>query len=117
MQLIANRQLTGDYGTVSEGEAFEASEEVAAVLLKSGVAYARFAQPFTYETKVVTPEAPEVKPQSALPFRESRDVPHSDKEPAALAAVRDAVRAVSDLADEGNTRRVERRRRRGHSPE
>ncbi len=113
MILIANQQLTGDYGTVFDGECFECAPEVGEKLIASGLAHPRYAPGVQYETKVVTPEAPlitqEVKPQSALPFRDLSD-PHEG--PPALAAVRDAVRAVSDLSVEGNTRRIERRQRR-----
>ena len=108
MELIANRQLTGDYGSVSAGDCFHCSEEVGAQLLQAGLARVRFAQPYIYETKVVTPEAPEVKPAAAIPFR---DVPDSDPRPKALVALESAVRAASDAPEERNTRRIQRRKR------
>lgn len=102
MRLIANRQLTGDYGTVPPGAYFDADEDTALSLIKRGLATQT---DFTYETKVITPEAPVV---TATPFRH---LPDPDPEPAALAAVRASVRAVSDVLAQGTPGSVERPRR------
>lgn len=60
MKVIANKLLYGPYGQVVQDQEFECEDERAQQLLKSG--YVRHANPpkVQYETKVVTPEAPEV---------------------------------------------------------
>jgi hypothetical protein len=68
MRVIANSQLRGEYGTVVPDQEFDVRDEVANELLKSGMV--RHATPprVEYETKVITPEAPEVGPRQ--PFRD-----------------------------------------------
>jgi hypothetical protein len=105
MLLIANRQLTGDFGTVAPEEQFFCAEDEGNQLLQKGLARLAY-RPVHYETKVITPEAPEVKPGGVLPFR---DVPVIDAEPPALAALVAAVRAVPDVPAPGDPDRVERR--------
>ncbi len=101
MNLIANRQLTGDYGTVAPGQYFNADQDVAESLIARGLARSVFAG---YETKVITPTTQEVKPL-ATPFR---DLPRADTEPPALAALRTAVCSVPDIQPEGDPGGVER---------
>src|SRR5580765_6952726 len=98
MRLIANCQLAGDYGAVVTDQEFECSEETGNHLLQQGSA--RLARPVSirYETKVITPEHSEVKPSSAQPFR---DVPDPHTQSPALAALRDAVREVSEVSPQG----------------
>lgn len=107
MRLIAHRQLTGDYGTVTPGMEFECEEGIGRSLQARGLASAI---PFrSYETKVVVPALPEVRPLPDKPFR---DVPDSDDaEPDALATVRDSVREASEVPEPGDTHPVERRKR------
>lgn len=102
MRLTALRQLTGDYGTVVPGEIFSVPDDVGRQLLSKGVA--AFADPprIVYETKVVTPSAPEVRARDPFQFiplapaAPAGDVPvHHDPDPPAMAAVRDSVLAAS----------------------
>ncbi len=104
MELIANRQICGSGRLIAPGEAFAEDEDTARELILSGLARERYALPYTYETKVVTPE---VKPIVAAPFR---DVPPVDEKPPALVALESAVRAVSDLPEQRNPRRIQRRK-------
>ena len=106
MELIANRQLCLDEGTVAPGDSFWIADDDGREMMRNGLARERYATPYTkYEAKVVIPE---VKPVTALPFR---DVPAADAEPPALAALVAAVCAVSDAPEERNTRRIQRRKR------
>jgi hypothetical protein len=108
MQVIANKQLTGDYGTVVAGQKFEVADDVAADLLQRSVV--RRAEPpkVLYETKVIAPEAPEVAPR--LPFRHS-SLP--DEGPAALATEGDRVLPVAGLSKQGTADPGRRRTSRG----
>jgi hypothetical protein len=92
MNLIANRQLTGEYGTVNPGQEFEARDEIAEDLLRRGLV--RRAEPprIEYETKVIVPEAPEVSPRQ--PFRHQ---PVPNKEPKKLASQGDPVFSTTNL--------------------
>ena len=60
MLVIAQRQLRGVYGLVTPGEKFDAPDDVAAVLLKRGLAV-------PYETKDIVP--------AEQPARTSRRAP------------------------------------------
>ena len=106
MELIANRQLCLDEGVVDVGTPFTIDDEDGRKMMLAGLARERYATPYTkYEAKVIVPE---VKPLTALPFR---DVPDTDPEPQALVARRDAMRAVADVPEDRNTRRLQRRKR------
>lgn len=94
MRLIANRQLTGDYGFVLEGHAFEADEPKAQDLMRRGLAHAADPPKILYSTKVIVPEAPEVRARQ--PFR---DVPVPDAEQAGVAPESDPVLSGSDLPE------------------
>ena len=110
MRLIAKQALTsGEYGHVVAGEHFEASDRAALKLIARGLAYE--AKIPVYERAVVTPEAPEVSARP--PFRHLPDI---DEGPPALAAVRSATSAVSDVPPQGNTRRRGRPRRKQPDP-
>jgi hypothetical protein len=106
MRLTAKQQLTNtdEYGTVIEGQSFEASEQTARKLIARGLAYETKVP--TYETAVVRPETPGVSARE--PFRH---VPDTDPEPPAMAAVRIATSAVPDVQEQGNTGRRGRPRR------
>ncbi len=82
---------------IEAGEIIELTSRAAIDLSRRGLV--------TYETKILTPE---VKPLPATPFR---DVPAPDAKPPALVALESAVRAVSDVPEQRNTRRIERRKR------
>jgi hypothetical protein len=109
MTLIATKPLYNPrvYGRVSIGTPFTVDDRLAQELIMKGYAVAQ-----TYDTKILTPATPlkyDVKEGTAAkPFR---DVPAADQEPPALAAVRVAVRAVSDASAPGNPGSVERRKR------
>ncbi len=105
MDLIANRQLCLDEGVVDVGDAFSIDDEDGRKMMLAGLARERYATPYKYEAKVVVPE---VKPAMATPFR---DVPDSDQKPPALVALESAVRAVSDVPEDRNTRSKQRRKR------
>ena len=110
MRLVANRQLTGDYGFVAPGQEFWANDpEVAEQLIRRGLA-----APVGYETKVIYPEAPQVAAREPFRFRpiSTRDVPvPDDPEPPALAAVRDAVVQAADISKPGTVDPVVKRGR------
>lgn len=91
MRVIANRQLTGVYGTVVAGQEFECPDEVARQLLYSGVVRKADPPQVLYETKVVRPA--EVGPTQ--PFR---DLSVPDKGQETMASPRDPVVQVADLS-------------------
>ncbi len=96
MRLFASRQLTGDYGTVTAGEEFECAEDVGNHLLHKGLAFPALPPKVHYETKVVTPEAPEVSPRE--PFR---DLSVSDAKPEEVAAASNPVLSQTDVPESG----------------
>src|SRR5512137_189099 len=91
MRLIANRQLTGVYGTVVAGQEFECPDDVARQLIQSGVVHKAEPPKVQYETKIIRPA--EVGP--AQPFR---DVPVPDPQPAPVAAPGNRVVQIADLS-------------------
>lgn len=116
--MIACRQLVGDWGNCAAGGYFDTDEEKARDFERRGLAYRYRAPTLKYETKVIVPgatpgtEAPRVS--ARLPFR---NVPNSDEEPAALAAVRRATSAVSDVQEQGDSDSRGRGRRKGSDTE
>ena len=111
MTLVAAKHLYNprQYGHVAPGEVFSVDDRAGRDLCARGCA-----RQLTYETKVITagpPPAYEVKEGTAAkPFRH---LPVIDPEPPALAAVRVAVRAVSDVPPARDSGSVERGKRRG----
>ena len=97
MRLIANRQLTGDYGRVHAGEEFDAREDVAQDLLRRSLVRRPDPPRVEYETKVIRPEAPEVSARQQ-PFRH---VPVSDEESEEVAPASDRVLRESDVSASG----------------
>lgn len=90
-----------EYGRIAEGESFTVRDSLARELVRQGKASEQ-----TYETKVLTPSFTvrtnvEVKPLPATPFR---DMPAADPEPKALASLVSAVRAVSEVPVERDSR-------------
>jgi hypothetical protein len=109
MKLIANRQLTGEYGTVVGGQIFEVRDEVGTQLMADGVARSATAPRIEYDTKVIVPaEAPGVSARQE-PFRH---VPVLDEEPAPVATNGDPVLSESDVPE---PRASDPGRRRGRS--
>jgi hypothetical protein len=108
MKVIANRQLTGIYGTVIADQEFETQDDIANALLKSG--HVRHSKPprIQYETKVIVPEAPEVSPRE--PFR---DVPLSHAQSPDVASESDRMFPVADLSSDRTTDPRGRGRRSG----
>jgi len=111
MLIIAVKELYNPrvYGRLAAGQSAEVPDHIARELIRGGLAI-----PLQYETKVITAAAPvsyEVKEGTAAPpFRDGAD---SDKGPAALVAVRAAVRAVSDVLSTGNPGGIQRGKHRG----
>jgi hypothetical protein len=99
MKLIANRQLTGEYGTVAPHQIFEVREVIARELIASGLVRIAAEPQIAYETKPMHPfEAPEVRPEH--PFRVSpRDVSVLDSGPKRVATEGDSVLSESDLSE------------------
>jgi len=64
MQLIANRQLTfTDLGTFAAGQPFTIDDDRGKQLIEAGTARKNEPPRIVYQTKVITPEAPEVSAQ------------------------------------------------------
>jgi len=104
MILIANRQLTGSYGTVTAGQQINVSDEDARVLLASGVATLPVST--GYETKVIV-----AAPVAARPFRHGD---HADAEqPGAVLAPGAGSVPSTDVPAPGTP---DRPRRRGRPP-
>ena len=95
MQLIANSplRLSAQQLYVLEGEAFDVPDEVAKQLLYAKKARIPAPPTVIYETKVIVPEAPTVRPRD--PFR---DVPMRDAQPPAVAPESDPLLPTADLS-------------------
>ena len=111
MKLIANRQLTGAYGTVAPGDEFEAYDPVASSLLNRGLAREAKPPKIHYDTKVISPDASEVSARS--PFR---NMPVLDQEPERLAPESDRVLSQSKVWTSGTTHLGGRAGRAGSAP-
>src|SRR5579885_2969659 len=114
MKLFANRQLTGDYGTVAPGEQFECADEIGHQLVSRGLAHLADPPKVLYESKpaertapVVTFETPAVLIESPAVSLEApgvsardpfRDLPMSNAKPQELAAESDRVFPESDIS-------------------
>lgn len=96
MEVIANRQLRGEYGTVAPDQSFECRNETAQQLLKAGLVRNAMPPVIEYQTKVIVPEAPEVSPRH--PFRDV-SVPH--KESAGVATESNRVLPAADVPKSG----------------
>ena len=99
MQVIANRQLRGEYGIVVPDQLFECSDETAQELLKSGLVRNALPPRVQYETKVITPEAPEVSPREPFPGH----LPMLDKKPETVATEGDPLFHGANLPPLGTT--------------
>lgn len=97
MRLVATRQvLIGGLGTFLMGQEFDAPDDVAKQLMANGVARHPDPPRVVYQTKVITPEAPEVSARH--PFRHSGMF---DAESAELAAEGDSSVPESDVSERG----------------
>lgn len=96
MQVIANRQLTGSYGTVAPDAKFECPDDIVQQLLANGMVRNPAPPRVQYETKIIKPTAPEVGPRE--PFRDS---PVSDQKPATVATEGDRVLPGANLPERG----------------
>lgn len=108
MRVIANRQLHGEYGTVTADQGFECRDDLATELLKGGMVRNALPPKVQYETKVITPEAPEVSARQ--PFR---DVPVPDQKSQGVAPEGDRMFSESDLSTNRTTDPRGRGRRSG----
>jgi hypothetical protein len=98
MQVIANRQLHGEYGTVIPDQMFECRDETAQELLKSGMVRNPKPPKVQYETKIIRPTAPEASPRETF-----RHVPVSNAQPQAVAPEGDRLLPVADLSTDRTT--------------
>jgi hypothetical protein len=101
MKLIANRQLTGHYGTVAPHAVFECDDAVGTQLLANDLARKAAPPTVVYETQTLEPfEAPEVRPER--PFR---NVHLSNAEPETVATEGDSLVSDADVQASGTSNR------------
>jgi hypothetical protein len=112
MQVIANRQLRGEYGSVVPDQQFECREETAQQLLKADLVRHALPPKVEYETKIIKPEAPEVSPRETFPGH----VSVSDKEQETVASEGDRMFSVTDLSQDRTTDPRGRGGRSGSNP-
>ena len=105
MILIADRQITGDFGRVTPGTEFECDAATAAHLLDRNLAHRPAAPRVVYEVKVIAPEAPAVASEG--PFR---DVLVHHAEPPTVAPQGDSGMESADVPEQ---RTADTGRRRG----
>jgi hypothetical protein len=107
MRLIANCQLTGDYGTVTAGDIFIVPDPDAQKLITAGVARRADpprilyeTKPARYEMRTIQPEAPEVSARSTFP-----DAPGyvrlPDAQPQTVASESDSVLPKPNVSEQG----------------
>lgn len=118
MRLIANRQLTGDYGTVTAGEIFIVPDPDGKKLIAAGVARPADPPRILYETKPQRYEMPAIQPQAPeVSARDTFRAPgHSllpDAEPQAVAPESDSVLAKPNVSEQGAPDPGGRRGRKG----
>ena len=105
MILIADRQITGDFGRVTPGTEFECDAATAAHLLDRNLAHRPAAPRVVYEVKVIAPEAPAVASEGPFCY-----MPVPDQEPPTVAAEGDSGMESADVQEQRN---VDPGRRRG----
>jgi hypothetical protein len=109
MRVIANRQLNGDYGLKNPGDIIDnLPPHLEKDYLARGVVSPAEDPKVLYETKVISPEAPEVSARE--PFR---NVPVPDEESTDMVAEGDSVLSESDVQEEGTADSRRRGRRKG----
>jgi hypothetical protein len=95
MRVIANRQITGEYGTALPGQAFEVRDELAEDLMRRDLVRAAAPPRVRYEVRAVRPdEAPEVSARE--PFRH---LPVFDQESTDLATKGDPMLSETELSE------------------
>jgi len=115
MRLIANRQLTGDYGTVTAGQLFIVPDPDAEKLMAADCARRADPPRILYETKPARYEMPAVQPEApGVSARDTfRDVCLPDAQPTAVAPESDPVLSEPDAPKEGIADYRGRRGRKG----
>jgi hypothetical protein len=94
MRVIANRQITGEYGTVLPGQAFDVRDELADDLMKRNLVRTAAAPRVQYDIRAFQPaEAPEVSARE--PFRH---LPVPNEESTDLAAEGDSLLPGTDVS-------------------
>jgi predicted ester cyclase len=106
MRVIANRQITGEYGSKVAGDVFEVRDELAEDLLRRELVRRADPPRIIYQTKIIVPEAPEVSARP--PFR---DVSMPDQKPQGMATQGDTVLSGSNISPQGTSDPRGRRRR------
>lgn len=97
MKVIANRQITGEYGTALPGQVFEVRDDLAEDLMRRNLVRTAAPPRVQYETRAIRPsEAPEVSARE--PFRH---LPVSNEESTDLAPESDRVLPEADLPESG----------------
>lgn len=100
MRLVANKQTTGDYGTIPPGGVFHTPDDIGRQLIAMEIARIDAPPAVLYETKVVTPEAPQVSTRDAFPGPTS-DGALPDAPPQGVAAESDPVLPETDIPEPG----------------
>lgn len=111
MLIVSDRQLTSGNHTFPAGIPFEEDDGVAMDLIRRGVARKSEPPKIYYQTKVITPEVREVRPEVAAPFRNSVVL---DAESSPVAPASDTVLPVADVQEQGTANSFGRRGRKGH---
>jgi hypothetical protein len=142
MLLVSDRQLTRGQHTYLAGEPFEEPDTVIAFdMVHRGVARLFRPPEIIYQTKVITPEVREVRPEVAAPFRRelggklaegvyslgdhndrgekelfipASNLPVPDEESQEVAPASDTVLPKSDVSEQRIADRSGRRGRKGH---
>jgi hypothetical protein len=94
--IVISQQLTGEYGTVVAGQEFDCDDAAAYQLVTAGMARKAAPPAVRYETKVIVPEAPEVRAREMF-----RHLPVSDAEPATVASEGDRMLSATDPSPRG----------------
>ena len=97
MKVIANRQITGDWGTAHPGAHFECPGDQVDGLLSRGLVRIPDPPRVVYEVKVITPEAPAVASEGPFCY-----MPVPDQEPPTVAAEGDSGMESADVQEQRN---------------
>ena len=100
MRLVANKQTTGDYGTIPPGGVFHTPDDIGRQLITMGIARIDAPPAVLYETKVVTPEAPQVSARDIFPGPTS-DGALPDAQPEGLAPEGDPLLSGAEVQEPG----------------
>lgn len=109
MRLIANKPLySREFGPVRQGDEFDRPDDIGRELLAMGYARKPDAPRVLYSTKVIRPEAPEVRARD--PFR---DVPVLDEKSSGVVAESDPMLPRPDVPESRVADHRGRRQRHG----